>query len=68
MVPHGKVQMDDNGSILLGIEALRIIKELNFKDFEKITFLINPDKEKGSYGSLDLIQATARKHDVALVL
>jgi glutamate carboxypeptidase len=65
---YGLGIMDDKGSILLGIEALRIIKELNFKNFETITFLINPDEEKGSYGSRDLIQATARKHDVALVL
>jgi glutamate carboxypeptidase len=65
---YGLGIMDDKGSILLGIEALRILKELNFKNFETITFLINPDEETGSYGSRDLIQSTARKHDVALVL
>jgi glutamate carboxypeptidase len=65
---YGLGIMDDKGSILLGIEALRILKELNFKNFETITFLMNPDEETGSYGSRDLIQATARKHDVALVL
>jgi glutamate carboxypeptidase len=65
---YGLGIMDDKGSILLGVEALRILKELNFNNFETITFLINPDEETGSYGSRDLIQATARKHDVALVL
>jgi glutamate carboxypeptidase len=65
---YGLGIMDDKGSILLGIEALKILKELNFKNFGTITFLINPDEETGSYGSRDLIQATARKHDVALVL
>lgn len=60
--------MDDKGSILLGIEALRILKEVNFNNFDTITFLINPDEEKGSLGSRELIKATAKKHDVALVL
>lgn len=60
--------MDDKGSILLGIEALRILKETNFNNFDTITFLINPDEEKGSLGSRELIKATAKKHDVALVL
>jgi glutamate carboxypeptidase len=65
---YGLGIMDDKGSILLGVEALRILKEMNFKNFETITFLINPDEETGSYGSRELIKATARKHDVALVL
>jgi glutamate carboxypeptidase len=65
---YGLGIMDDKGSILLGIEALKIIKELNFKNFDTITFLINPDEETGSFGSRDLIQAIARKHDFALVL
>ena len=60
--------MDDKGSILLGIEALKILKETNFKNFDTITFLINPDEEKGSLGSRELIKSTAKKHDVALVL
>jgi glutamate carboxypeptidase len=60
--------MDDKGGILLGIEALKIIKETNFKNFETITFLINPDEETGSIGSRELIKTTAKKHDVALVL
>jgi glutamate carboxypeptidase len=60
--------MDDKGGILLGFEALKILKEMNFTDFEKITFLINPDEEKGSFGSRELIKQTATAHDVALVL
>lgn len=60
--------MDDKGGILLGVEALNILKEINFKDFKTITFLINPDEETGSIGSRELIKATAKKHDVALVL
>ncbi|MBW4469935.1 MAG: M20/M25/M40 family metallo-hydrolase [Stenomitos rutilans HA7619-LM2] len=65
---YGPGVMDDKGGILLGIAALKILKEQNFKDFGTITFLINPDEEKGSFGSRDLIKATAKKHNVALVL
>jgi glutamate carboxypeptidase len=65
---YGAGIMDDKGGILLGIEALKIIKELNFKNFETITFLINPDEETGSIGSRELIKDIAKKHDVALVL
>ncbi len=60
--------MDDKGGIILGIEALKILKELNFQNFRTITFLINPDEETGSFGSRELIKATAKQHDVALVL
>lgn len=60
--------MDDKGGILLGFEALKLLKEMNVTDFEKITFLINPDEEKGSFGSRELIKQTATAHDVALVL
>ena len=65
---YGPGVMDDKGGILLGFEALKTLKELNFKNFGTITFLINPDEEKGSFGSRELIKETAKKHDVALVL
>lgn len=65
---YGAGIMDDKGGILLGIEAIRIIKEINFKNFEMITFLINPDEETGSIGSRELIKDIAKKHDIALVL
>lgn len=65
---YGPGVMDDKGGILLGFEALKILKEINFQKFGTITFLINPDEEKGSLGSRELIRETAKKHDVALVL
>ncbi len=71
-IENGKAKglgvMDDKGGILLGIEAMRILQEINFKNFEKITFLINPDEETGSKGSRDLIKEIAKQHDFALVL
>lgn len=65
---YGPGVMDDKGGIILGIEALKILKEMNFQNFGKITFLINPDEEKGSRGSRDLIKEVAKQHDYALVL
>jgi glutamate carboxypeptidase len=65
---YGPGVMDDKGGILLGIEALKILQALRFKNFDTITFLINPDEEKGSFGSRALIKETAKQHDVALVL
>lgn len=65
---YGPGVLDDKGGILLGIEALKILKELNFQNFRTITFLINPDEETGSFGSRELIKATAKQHNVALVL
>lgn len=65
---YGPGVMDDKGGIVLGIEALKILKEINFQNFGTITFLINPDEEKGSRGSRALIQQTAKQHNFALVL
>lgn len=65
---RGPGVMDDKGGIILGLEALKILKEVNFTNFGKITFLINPDEEKGSRGSRELIKQIAKQHDFALVL
>ena len=65
---YGPGIMDDKGGIILGIEALKILKSINFQNFGTITFLINPDEEKGSRGSRALIQKTAKQHNFALVL
>lgn len=65
---YGPGVMDDKGGIVLGLEALKVLKKLKFQDFRTITFLINPDEETGSFGSRELIKATAKQHDVALVL
>lgn len=65
---YGPGVMDDKGGIILGIEALKVLKELKFQNFRTITFLINPDEETGSFGSRELIKAIAKQHNVALVL
>lgn len=65
---YGPGVLDDKGGVLLGVAALKVLRELDFNDFGTITFLINPDEETGSKGSRELIKEIAKKHDYALVL
>jgi glutamate carboxypeptidase len=65
---YGPGVCDDKGGIVLGLTALRIIGELDFKDFGTITLMLNTNEEVGSLGSRRLIESLARKHDVALNL
>lgn len=65
---YGPGVLDDKGGIALGLAAMALLRKIDFTDFGKITFLVNSDEERGSFGSRDLIRALAREHDVALVL
>lgn len=60
--------VDDKGGIALGVSALKMLKELGFKDFATITLLLNSSEEIGSPGSRALIEETAKRHDVVLNL
>ena len=60
--------LDDKGGVVAGIAALRVLREIDFKDFGKITFLLNTNEETGSIGTRQLMQNLARKHEVALNL
>lgn len=65
---YGPGISDDKGGLILGLQALKIIKEMNYKNFGKITYLINCDEEKGSFGSRDLIMEKAKEHQYAIGL
>jgi acetylornithine deacetylase/succinyl-diaminopimelate desuccinylase-like protein len=60
--------MDDKGGIVAGIYALKILKNLDFKDYAQITFLLDASEETGSDVATDLIKKTAKAHDVTLNL
>jgi glutamate carboxypeptidase len=60
--------LDDKGGIALGLAAIDLLRRTGFKDFGRITFLVNSDEERGSFGSRDLIASLAKEHDVAFVL
>jgi glutamate carboxypeptidase len=60
--------LDDKGGIALGLAAIDLLRKTGFTDFARITFLVNSDEERGSFGSRDLIRELASEHDVAFVL
>jgi glutamate carboxypeptidase len=59
---------DNKGGIIAGLYALRILQDLNFKDYAQITLLLNTNEETGSLGTRLLIEKLAREHDVTLNL
>jgi len=65
---YGPGVADDKGGVAVGLQALRLLCQIGFTNYERITFLLNPDEEKGSLGSHELISQFAREHDVALTL
>jgi glutamate carboxypeptidase len=65
---YGPGVCDDKGGIVTGLYALKILHDLNFKDFATITFLLNDNEEVGSPGTSRLLESLARKHDVAFNL
>lgn len=65
---YGPGVMDDKGGIVVGLYALKILKNLNFKDYAQITFLLDASEETGSKAATELIQKVAKQHDVTLNL
>jgi glutamate carboxypeptidase len=54
--------------VVEGLYALTLLRQLGFKDFGKITFLIETSEERGSPGTRQLIDRLVRDHDVELNL
>jgi glutamate carboxypeptidase len=65
---HGPGVGDEKGGVVEGLYALTLLKQLGFKDFGKITFLIETSEERGSPGTRKLIERLVREHDVELNL
>lgn len=57
---------DDKGGIAVVLHALKILKEVEWRNYAKITVLFNPDEEVGSIGSGELISELADQHDFVL--
>lgn len=60
--------LDMKGGVIMGIMAVRALRELGLFPDKRITFFLNSDEESGSFHSSDRIVAEARKHDNVLVL
>jgi len=65
---YGPGVMDNKGGVVAGLQALKILQQLGFKDYGQLTFLIDTNEETGSVGTSALIERVARQHDVALNL
>jgi len=59
---------DDKGGDVTAICALRILHQLNYRDYGRITLLLNSNEETGSLGTRDLIRTKAQENDVAINL
>ncbi|CAN5605942.1 M20/M25/M40 family metallo-hydrolase [soil metagenome] len=59
---------DEKGGVIEGLYALQILHDMGFKDFAKITFLIETSEERGSPGTRALIDRLVKSHDVELNL
>ena len=59
---------DDKAGIVTAVCALRILQELNFRDYALITLILNSNEETGSLGTRDLIRSRARDSDAAINL
>ena len=65
---YGPGVSDDKSGLVMGLYALSLLKESGFTDFERITFAINPDEERSSLESRDLIMKLAKEHKYTLCL
>lgn len=65
---YGPGVMDNKGGVVAGLYAIKMLKALNFTDYERITFLLDTNEETGSDSTSDLISSVSKAHDVALNL
>ncbi len=59
---------DEKGGVVEAITALKILKDLGFTNYAKITLLIETSEERGSPGTRALIDRLVKAHDVELNL
>jgi len=59
---------DDKNGIVSAVCALRVLRELNYRDYARITLILNSNEETGSVGTRDLIRAQAKDSDVVINL
>lgn len=63
---YGPGVSDCKGSVALCLFALKLLREIRYQDYGKITCLFNCDEEIGSPSSREIIQRLAREHDYVL--
>lgn len=59
---------DEKGGVVEGVFALKILHDLGFRDFARVTLLIETSEEGGSPGTQGLIKRLVAENDVELNL
>jgi glutamate carboxypeptidase len=59
---------DDKNGIVSAVCALRVLHEINYRDYARVTLILNSNEETGSVGTRDLIRAKAKESDAVLNL
>ena len=59
---------DEKGGVVEGLMALQLLHDLGFRDYGRITFLIETSEERGSPGTRALIQRLVAEADAELNL
>ena len=59
---------DEKGGVIEGVTAMKILHDLKFSDYAKVTFLIETSEERGSPGTQGLIHKLVDQSDVELNL
>lgn len=65
---YGPGVADEKGGVVEGVIALEVLRDLGFKDFKQITFLIETSEERGSPGTRKLLSRLLAEADVELNL
>jgi glutamate carboxypeptidase len=54
--------------VVSAVCALSVLNTINFRDYARITLILNSNEETGSVGTRDLIRAKAKENDVVINL
>lgn len=65
---YGPATCDMKGGLVLGLYAMRMLRDLGIDDFAEISFVANSDEEIGSPSSRELIEETCKRMDAVFVL
>ncbi len=65
---YGPGVSDEKGGVVEGIFAIQLLRDMGFKDFGQITFLVETSEERGSPGTRKLIDRLVHDADVELNL
>jgi glutamate carboxypeptidase len=59
---------DDKNGVVSAVCALRVLHDLNYRNYARIVLILNSNEETGSVGTCDLIRAKAKESDVVINL